>query len=184
MVLNYASEKAYIFDHSWRQFKQKLIFPDLQKVDWDYYYSAYRKFLPSINNNYDFAEMLSELLGELNASHTGARYRDRPKNPDSTASLGAIYDEYDQPAPPPPAGTTPLLDGAMPVTDFNDTYDATLDDTAYTTLGGFLFGELGRLPRTGDRVTTGGWTFEISEMDGRRVKGVLLVGRETVKSEQ
>jgi CBS domain containing-hemolysin-like protein len=97
--------------------------------------------------------------------------------------VGAIYDEYDQPAPPPPAGATPLLDGAMPVTDFNDAYDATLDDTAYTTLGGFLFGELGRLPRTGDRVTTGGWTFEISEMDGRRVKGVRLVGREAVSGE-
>ncbi|HEX2640996.1 MAG TPA: hypothetical protein VHL50_10510, partial [Pyrinomonadaceae bacterium] len=38
MVLNYAAEKAYIFDHSWRQMKQKLIFPDLGGVDWDFYY--------------------------------------------------------------------------------------------------------------------------------------------------
>jgi tricorn protease len=92
MVLNYAAEKAYIFDHSWRQFKQKLVFPDLQKVDWDYYYTAYRKFLPHINNNHDFAEMLSEMLGEMNVSHTGASYR--PSNPtaDATASLGLLYD--------------------------------------------------------------------------------------------
>src|SRR5688572_18225525 len=82
MVLNYSAEKAYIFDHSWRQFKQKLIFPDLQKVDWYYYYAGYRKFLPHINNNYDFAEMLSEMLGEMNVSHTGCYYRPNVPNTD------------------------------------------------------------------------------------------------------
>jgi C-terminal processing protease CtpA/Prc len=92
MVLDYSAEKAYIFDHSWRQFKQKLIFPDLQKVDWDYYYTAYRKFLPHINNNWDFAEMLSEMLGEMNVSHTGAGYRPNVQNVDATASLGLLYD--------------------------------------------------------------------------------------------
>jgi C-terminal processing protease CtpA/Prc len=92
MVLDYSAEKAYIFDHSWRQFKQKLIFPDLQKVDWDYYYTAYKKFLPHINNNWDFAEMLSEMLGEMNVSHTGAGYRPNVPNVDATASLGLIYD--------------------------------------------------------------------------------------------
>ena len=92
MVLDYAGEKAYIFDHAWRQFKEKQIFPDLQKVDWDFYYTAYRKFLPHINNNWDFAEMLSEMLGEANVSHTGASYRASTPNTDSTASLGLLYD--------------------------------------------------------------------------------------------
>ena len=92
MVLDYSAEKAYIFDHSWRQFKQKLIFPDLQKVDWDAYYKAYRRFLPHINNNWDFAEMLSEMLGEMNVSHTGASYRPNVPNTDATASLGLLYD--------------------------------------------------------------------------------------------
>ena len=50
MVLNYSGEKAYIFDHAWREFKEKLIFPDLQKVDWDFYHEAYKRFLPYINN--------------------------------------------------------------------------------------------------------------------------------------
>jgi tricorn protease len=94
MVLNYSAEKAYIFDHSWRQFKEKLIFPDLQKVDWDFYYTAYKRFLPYINNNYDFAEMLSEMLGEMNVSHTGCYYNPQFPNGDQTASLGLLYD-YD-----------------------------------------------------------------------------------------
>jgi C-terminal processing protease CtpA/Prc/Tol biopolymer transport system component len=92
MVLNYSAEKAYIFDHAWRQFKEKLIFPDLNKVDWDSYHEAYKRFLPYINNNYDFAEMLSEMLGEVNVSHTGCYYRAVAPNSDSTASLGLVYD--------------------------------------------------------------------------------------------
>jgi tricorn protease len=92
MVLNYSAEKAYIFDHAWRQMKQKLIFPDLGGVDWDYYYSSYKRFLPYINNNYDYAEMLSEMLGEMNVSHTGAYYSPQFPTGDQTASLGVLYD--------------------------------------------------------------------------------------------
>lgn len=94
MVLSYSDEKAYIFEHTWRQFKEKLIYPDLHNVDWDFYHAAYKRFLPYINNNYDFAEMLSEMLGEMNVSHTGCYYRANFPNSDATASLGVLYD-YD-----------------------------------------------------------------------------------------
>ena len=92
MVLNYSAEKNYIFEHSWRQFREKLIYPDLHNVDWDFYHTAYQKFLPYINNNYDFAEMVSEMLGEMNVSHTGCYYRAVFPNSDATASLGVLYD--------------------------------------------------------------------------------------------
>ncbi len=92
MVLNEAGEREYIFDHSWRQLREKFYVVDLHGVDWDFYYNEYKKFLPYINNNYDYAEMLSEMLGELNASHTGARYRPNRPNSDQTASLGIFYD--------------------------------------------------------------------------------------------
>ncbi|HUS86325.1 MAG TPA: S41 family peptidase [Bacteroidales bacterium] len=92
MVLKQAGERAYIFDHSWRQVREKFYVVDLQGVDWDFYYSEYKKFLPFINNSYDFTEMLSEMLGELNASHTGSSFRYRAENGDQTASLGVLYD--------------------------------------------------------------------------------------------
>ena len=92
MELKQAEERQYIFDHAWRQFKEKFYVVDLQGVDWDFYYRAYRKFLPFINNNYDFAEMLSEMLGEANASHTGCRYAADHPNSDQTADLGVLYD--------------------------------------------------------------------------------------------
>ncbi len=92
MVLKDSEEKAYIFEHSWRQLKEKFYVADLQGVDWDFYHEAYKKFLPYINNNYDFAEMLSEMLGELNASHTGCYYNSFKPNMDQTAALGIFYD--------------------------------------------------------------------------------------------
>jgi len=88
-----AGERAYIFEHAWEQVRKKLFDPNLQGVNWKYYGDYYKQFLPYINNNYDFADLLSELLGELDVSHTGARYRPNPKNPDRTASLGMLYDE-------------------------------------------------------------------------------------------
>ena len=86
-----AEERAYIFEHAWRQAKEKFYDPTLRGIDWEGYRKAYARFLPHINNNYDFQEMLSELLGELNGSHTGARYY-APMNCPETASLGAFFD--------------------------------------------------------------------------------------------
>jgi tricorn protease len=93
MVLNTDAEKAYIFDHAWRQMKEKFYVVDMNGVDWDYYYGVYKKFLPFISNDYDFAEMLSEMLGELNVSHTGCYYFGQAMPVmDRTSSLGIFYD--------------------------------------------------------------------------------------------
>ena len=90
-----ASEREYIYDHMLSQVRDKFYDINLHGVDWDMYGKNYRRFLPHINNNYDFADLLSEILGELNASHTGGRYyasgADLP-----TANLGAFFDsEYE-----------------------------------------------------------------------------------------
>lgn len=83
-------ERSYIFDHVVQQVEDKFYDVNLHGVDWQMYASEYRNQLPYINNNHDFAELLSELLGELNASHTGARYR---TGAPATASLGVFYDD-------------------------------------------------------------------------------------------
>jgi CBS domain containing-hemolysin-like protein len=88
--------------------------------------------------------------------------------------VGPIFDEYDPQDRPAATDGAARLDGAMPITEFNTKYDAALDDADYTTLGGYVFGQLGRLPRPGDRVTVAPHTFEVVEMDGRRVKSLRL----------
>ncbi len=92
MLLKPAEERNYIFDHAWRQFREKFYVEDMHGVDWNFYYQTYRRFLPFINTNYDFAEMLSEMLGEMNASHTGCGYRANRPNTDQTADLGLFFD--------------------------------------------------------------------------------------------
>jgi Tol biopolymer transport system component/C-terminal processing protease CtpA/Prc len=90
--INRAAEYAYLFEHIWRQVKEKFYVKDLGGVDWDYYKRVYQKFLPFIGDNRDFAEMESELLGELNASHTGCYYTPEMDGADATAALGAFFD--------------------------------------------------------------------------------------------
>ena len=85
-------ERAYMFDHVWRQVKDKFYDKNIHGVDWEGYRKTYERFLPYINNNHDFQEMLSEMLGELNASHTGARYTGTWASL-QTASLGLFFDE-------------------------------------------------------------------------------------------
>ncbi|HMX82000.1 MAG TPA: S41 family peptidase [Saprospiraceae bacterium] len=92
MFLDETAERSYLFEHIWRQVEKKFYVKDLHGVDWNFYKKEYSKKLPAINNNYDYAELLSELLGELNASHTGARYRPGSPNGDRTAALGVFYD--------------------------------------------------------------------------------------------
>lgn len=84
-------ERAYIFNHVWQQVKDKFYDPKLHGVDWEGYKKTYAKFLPYINNNYDFRDMLSEMLGELNGSHTGARYYPEGATL-KTATLGLFFD--------------------------------------------------------------------------------------------
>lgn len=85
-------EREYMFEHAWQQVADKFYVENLHGADWTGYKEAYKRFLPFINNNYDFAEMLGEMLGELNGSHTGARYyAQNAALP--TAALGVFYDD-------------------------------------------------------------------------------------------
>lgn len=91
MKIDYAAEREYMYNHVLQQEQKRFYVETMHGCDWKLMGEAYRKFLPHINNNYDFAELLSEILGELNTSHTGGRYSPRLDG-DATASLGLLYD--------------------------------------------------------------------------------------------
>lgn len=93
MISDAAAERAYMFDHVWRQTKETFYTAGYHGVDWDGIKPAYEKYLPHIGNGYEFAEMLSEMLGELNVSHSGARFSSSDPTDDETASLGIFYDQ-------------------------------------------------------------------------------------------
>ena len=89
MKLDPAKEREFMFNQVYREEKERFYTVDMHGVDWENLTTHYRKFLPHINNNFDFSEMLSELLGELNVSHTGSGYR-VPVTDDRTAETGLL----------------------------------------------------------------------------------------------
>ena len=91
MKMDLAAERETMFDHVYKQHQKRFYNVNMHGVDWDAMTNAYRKFLPHIDNNYDFAELLSEWLGELNVSHTGGRYSPKGKG-DVTSNLGLLFD--------------------------------------------------------------------------------------------
>lgn len=91
-TIDYALERELVFDEFYRLMSDKFYTQDLHNTDWDFYRKEYGKFLPHINNNIDFAEMLSEMMGELNVSHSGVRYVGLQSGRDKTSSLGFFPD--------------------------------------------------------------------------------------------
>jgi CBS domain containing-hemolysin-like protein len=89
--------------------------------------------------------------------------------------VGEIFDEYDEAAALPHQGTGgTILPGDTDIEDLNDQFGLALDDMEYQTIGGLVFGRLGRLPGVGDAVVEGGRRFEVTAMDGLRVGEVTM----------
>lgn len=89
--VDYVAEREAMYNYVCREEQERFYREDMHGMDWTALTENYRTFLPHIANNYDFAELLSELLGELNVSHTGGRYYPRLAT-EGTASLGLLYD--------------------------------------------------------------------------------------------
>jgi Tol biopolymer transport system component len=94
MTYDEQEEREYLFEHIYIRTKNIFYEPTFHGNDWDLLYEEYQKYLPHIGNTYEFAEMISEMIGELNVSHAGARYSRSIDNADETASLG-IFMDYD-----------------------------------------------------------------------------------------
>ncbi len=89
--------------------------------------------------------------------------------------IGEIFDEHDPTEPKPRRGTDGvILPGEMDIEDINTQYGLDLDVTDYQTIGGFVFGRLGRLPRVGDAIVADERRFEVTTMEGHRVGTVTM----------
>jgi CBS domain containing-hemolysin-like protein len=92
--------------------------------------------------------------------------------------VGEILDEYDTPedaeAPLHTKAGETLVPGSTHIGELNEHFGLTIPDEDYTTIGGYVFGVLGRLPIVGDRVIAGGATFTVREMDGRRIESLSV----------
>ncbi len=97
--------------------------------------------------------------------------------------MGEIYDEYDrgEPLPQSDAGGT-VLPGDMEIENLPAQPALGIGKTDYQTIGGHVFGALGRLPRVGDRVQLENAVLEVQEMDGRRIAKLKVIPLQSTKS--
>jgi CBS domain containing-hemolysin-like protein len=89
--------------------------------------------------------------------------------------VGEIQDEYDfaeEPRVEPLGDGDFLLDGRLDLDDVNDLLDAELPKDTADTLGGFVYGELGRVPVAGDRLAAGGLELKVEQVIGRRIRKI------------
>ena len=87
--------------------------------------------------------------------------------------VGEILDEYDTPEDDTEpvltrAGET-IVSGSSNIGELNERFGLDVPDEDAKTIGGFVFGILGRLPQIGDRVIAGGAIFTVKSMDGRKI---------------
>jgi CBS domain containing-hemolysin-like protein len=90
--------------------------------------------------------------------------------------VGEILDEYDETevlADDLP-GSDVVLPGAMNIGELNERFGLAVPDDEYSTIGGYIFGALGRLPVTGDRVQASHALFTVRGMVGRRIDALAV----------
>ena len=99
-------------------------------------------------------DCLEELVGEIVDEHddVDARFRTQP-------------------------GGDVLVEGAVGLDDVNERLGIDISNAEYDTIGGYVFGMIGRVPRIGDGVEAEGYRLSVEELDGRRVTMVRYVPR-------
>lgn len=92
MEYDAAAEREVMFEHVALRTSKIFYEPTFHGIDWDMMVKEYQPKIAHTGNGYEFAELLSEILGELNVSHAGGRFGDNIDNGDATASMGIFMD--------------------------------------------------------------------------------------------
>ncbi|MGH7459840.1 MAG: hemolysin family protein [Longimicrobiales bacterium] len=92
--------------------------------------------------------------------------------------VGEIYDEYDEPEPEfelTESGEI-LVDGGASIDEINERFDMELSSEDFDTIGGYIFGALGRAPVQGDTISVNGsGELTVVETMGRRITRVKIL---------
>jgi CBS domain containing-hemolysin-like protein len=90
--------------------------------------------------------------------------------------VGEIEDEFDIPEEQIEQvdDDTYRVDGMFPIDEFNERFGTELPDDDYHTIGGFVFGQLGRAPEPGDDVSYDGMRFDVLEVEGSRIEKIAV----------
>src|SRR5690349_1428315 len=90
--------------------------------------------------------------------------------------VGEIEDEFDVPEEQIEQvdDDTYRIDGMFPIDEFNERFNTDLPDDDFHTVGGFVFGQLGRAPEPGDDISFNGLRFDVLEVEGNRIEKIAV----------
>jgi CBS domain containing-hemolysin-like protein len=90
--------------------------------------------------------------------------------------VGEIEDEFDLPDESVERidDDTIKIDGTFPIDDFNERFGTVIPIEDYHTMGGFVFGLLGRAPEPGDSVDYDGLRLDVMEVEGSRIHKIAI----------
>ncbi len=90
--------------------------------------------------------------------------------------VGEIEDEFDVPEEQIEQidDETYRMEGMFPIDEFNERFGTDLPDDDFHTVGGFVFGQLGRAPQPGDDVIWDGMRFDVLEVEGNRIEKIAV----------
>jgi putative hemolysin len=90
--------------------------------------------------------------------------------------VGEIEDEFDVPEEQIEQidEETYRIDGMFPIDEFNERFGTELPDEDFHTVGGFIFGQLGRAPQPGDDVVWDGVRFDVLEVEANRIEKIAV----------
>jgi C-terminal processing protease CtpA/Prc len=92
MIVDARAEREAQFDQVWRRVRDVFYTAGWHGADWPALRTLYAKHLPHVGTQHEFAELLAEMLGELNVSHSGATFSSSGATDDATAALGVLLD--------------------------------------------------------------------------------------------
>ena len=100
--------------------------------------------------------------------------------------VGEIQDEYDEEEQETLwlNDTTVMIDAGLNIGDINEMIHTSIPDENFDTLGGFLYHQLGIIPKGGEIVEWENVTFTIKEIIGNRISKVLVTLKEPAQSEE
>ena len=95
--------------------------------------------------------------------------------------VGEIYDEFDreQPHIKKVNETDYEVNGRVLLEDISEMLDIDIDEEGITTIGGYIFTQISRKPRTGDEVSFDGYVFQAAEVVGSRILKVKIIKKPT-----
>ncbi|MCO5176063.1 MAG: hemolysin family protein [Thermomicrobiales bacterium] len=90
--------------------------------------------------------------------------------------VGEVQDEFERPETDIDlaADGSAAVNGLVLIGEFNRRLDTSIDDPSFDTIGGFVFGRIGRKPEIGDEVVTDGLRFRVDALDGLRIAQLVV----------